>query len=404
MSVCRTKCDTRFRWVQCQLDEIAKLKTMRDIREALDHLPAGLQETYENILHNVPAGCVKIVRQVLHWLVCDVWPLALAELHECLAIEPDMDHIDEESQLSSPMDIYDLCGSLIALTAEGEVILAHLSVKDYLLSDAIKQGKASKFSISELEANAENTLKCLKYLSFAEFRNGPSRNADEFEARLDNNRFLNHASRWWATYAENAGSSSKEMQDCIIQFFTPSCRPQFMSWLQVLCSDVMLGRRPRNGPGIKRQKRQKFGYNEYPKNATSLYYAASFGIGHVVLALLEQGAEVDADGGRLGATAFHAAALRGHVKIMEILLKHGADPNKMDIIKKTPLHSAALTGNMEVIKYLLDIGADPDARDVQNKSAYDQAIISGHTAAAKLLAENMPNLVAGTNLGWSKNR
>jgi hypothetical protein len=355
----------------------------------------------ELIRHNLPRRLSRKSAPTIQWLVCDVWPLTLAELHECLAIELDIDHIDEESQLSSPMDICDICGSLIAVTVEGEVILAHLSVKDYILSDAIKHGKASKFGISKLEANAENALKCLKYLSFAEFRSGPSRNPDEFEARLDSHHFLNHASRWWASYAENAGSSSKEMKDCILQLFTPSCRPQFMSWLQVLCSEVVLGRRRTNGPGIERQK---FGYDEYPKHATSLYYAASFGVGHVVQTLLEQGAEVDAKGGRLGATAFHAAALRGHVEIMDILLKHGADPNKMDTIKKTPLHSAALTGNVEVIKYLLDNGADPEARDDRNRSAYDQAIVAGHTVAGKLLAENMQNLVTGTTLRSSKIR
>src|SRR6266542_3524789 len=176
--------ETRFRWVQCQLDGIAKLKTMKDIREALNHLPKGLQETYERILEKVAPGCVEIVRHILQWLVCDVSTLTLAELHECLAIELDMDHIDEESQLGNPMDIYDLCGSLISVTVGGEVILGHLSVKDYLLSDAIKHGKACKFAISEPEANAENALKCLTYLSFAEFRTGPSQRAYEFEARL----------------------------------------------------------------------------------------------------------------------------------------------------------------------------------------------------------------------------
>lgn len=198
---------------------------------------------------------------------------------------------------------------------------------------------------------------------------------------------------------KNAGSSSKEMKDCTLRLFTPSCRPQFMSWLQVLCSEVVLGPRRTNGSGIERQK---FGYNEYPKQATSLYYAASFGIGHVVQALLEQGAEVNAEGGRLGATAFHAAALRGHVEIMDILLKHGADPNKLDTIKKTSLHSAALSGNIEVIKYLLDNGADPEAKDDQNMSAYDQAIVAGHTVAGKLLADNMRNLAPGTTLRSSK--
>ena len=98
---------------------------MKDIRHALNNLPEGLQETYENILEKVTPGCIDIVRQTLQWLVCDVTNLTLAELHECLAIEQDIDHIDEEAQLSSPMDIYDLCGSLITVTADGGVILAH---------------------------------------------------------------------------------------------------------------------------------------------------------------------------------------------------------------------------------------------------------------------------------------
>jgi hypothetical protein len=167
---------------------------MKDIREALNNLPEGLQETYENILVKVTPQCVRIVRQILQWLVCDVSTLTLAELHESLAIELDMDGIDEESQLSSPMDIYDLCGGLIAVTSEGDIILAHLSVKDYLLSDKVKHGKASAFALSEPEANAENALKCLTYLSFAEFRSGPARSADEFEARLLQYPFLDHAS------------------------------------------------------------------------------------------------------------------------------------------------------------------------------------------------------------------
>ena len=374
--------EDRFRWVQCQLDEIAKLKTMKDIREALNNLPEGLQETYENILEKVTTRCIRIVRQILQWLVCDVSTLTLAELHECLAIELDMDHIDEEAQLSSPMDIYDLCGCLIAVTEEGEVILAHLSVKDYLLSDAIKRGKASAFALSEPEANAENALKCLTYLSFAEFRSGPVNRPNEFEARLRRYPFLDHASKWWASYAENAGSSSEALKDRVLEFFTPSCRLQFMNWLQVICSEVVLTPRERKKAAIERRKN---GYNNYPKHATSLYYAASFGIVHVVKALLAQGAEVDATGGRLGATAFHAAALRGHVKVMDILFQKGADPNKIDFIKQTPLNSAALVGNVEVIKYLLDHDADAEIRDERGRTAYDWACRFGHEEAQKVL-------------------
>jgi len=355
---------------------------MKDIRQALSHLPEGLQETYENILGKVEPGCVEIVKQTLQWLVCDVSTLTIAELYECLAIEQYMDHIDEEAQLSSPMDIYDLCGSLISVTAEGGVILAHLSVKDYLLSDAIEHGKASAFALSLPQANAENAFKCLTYLSFAEFRTGPSRTANEFEARLLAHPFLEHASRFWVTYAENSGFASEELKGRVLEFFTPSFRPQFMSWLQIICSEVVLRRQD-----LKRtvHERRKAGYNYYPKHATPLYYAASFGIEHVVRALLEQGAEVDATGGRLGATAFHAAALRGHVKVMDILFQNGADPNKMDFIKKTPLNSAALVDNVEVIKYLLEHGADPDIRDDRHMTAYGWACALGHDETRKLL-------------------
>ena len=350
----------RFRWVQCQLDQIAELKTMRDIREALSNLPEGLQETYEKILEKFAPHSVRIVRQIFQWLVCDVATLTLAALHECLAIELDMGHIDEEAQLSSPTDIYDLCGSLIAVTAEGEVILAHLSVKDYLQSDAIRTGKVSVFALSEPGANAENALRCLAYLSFTAFSSGPVHSAHEFEARLLDHPFIDHASRFLATYAENAGSSSSELQERVLDFFTPAYHPHFMSWLQVLCSDVVMRRRDGKMTVTERRKNR---WNRYPKHATPLYYAASFGLSYVVRALLEQGAEVDAMGGRLGATAFHAAALRGHVKVMDILFQKGADVNKMDFIMKTPLDSAVLVGNAEVIEYLLEHGADPKIRD-----------------------------------------
>ena len=156
-----------------------------------------------------------------------------------------------------------------------------------------------------------------------------------------------------------------------------------MSWLQLLCSEVaLLERRKSKRSAIMRRKR---GFNYYPDHATSLYYAASFGIEHVVLSLLEQGAEVDAAGGRLGATAFHAAAMRGHVNVMDILLQKGADPNKADFMKMTALHSAATHDELEAIKYLLDHDADPNMRDDRNETPYDWAYAFGYVKAQNFL-------------------
>jgi ankyrin repeat protein len=187
-----------------------------------------------------------------------------------------------------------------------------------------------------------------------------------------------------ATYARNADSSFKELNNRVLKFFMLSCRPQFMSWQQVICSGPVLKRQDLKRTGIERRKR---GLSYYPRRATSLYYAASFGIEHVVRALLEQGAEVDARGGRLEATAFHAAALQGHIEIMDILYQKGADPNKMDRVRKTALHSATLVNDVEVIKYLLEHRADPDIEDDQRRTVYSWACILGLVEAQKLLKQ-----------------
>ena len=85
-------------------------------------------------------------------------------------------------------------------------------MKDYLLSDAIKHGKASAFALTLPQANVENAFKYLTYLSLAEFRTGPSRTANEFEARRLTHPFLEHTSRHQVSYAENSGSSSEELK------------------------------------------------------------------------------------------------------------------------------------------------------------------------------------------------
>ncbi|KAH7141832.1 ankyrin repeat-containing domain protein [Dactylonectria macrodidyma] len=378
----RVQANGMFLWIRCQFDEIAKLKTVKYIREALSSLPEGLYDTYENILVKVPKGNVRIVRQLLQWLVYNVSNLSLAELRESLAIEPDKDHINEEALLESPEDIGELCPGLIVVIDEGVASLAHLSVRNYLLSDRIKSSRASAFAFPEAEANGENALSCLAYLTFAELRSGPADSADDFEARLLRRPFLDHASRCWAAYAHNANSSSEELCKHTLQFFSLSCRTNFMSWVQVLCSRLTGSRADEYMTTMEQQKHR---WDSYPKHATSLYYAASFGLEHVVRALIAQGAEINAAGGRLGATAFHAAALRSHVKVMDILFQKGADPNRADAIKVTPLHSAASMGNAEVIRFLLEHGTDPKAKDAWMRTPYDIVRLAGRVDALNYL-------------------
>lgn len=63
-------------------------------------------------------------------------------------------------------------------------------------------------------------------------------------------------------------------------------------------------------------------------------------------------------------TALHWAAFYGQLKTTNLLLDHGADPNKLADNYVTPLHLAASSGHHEVVKLLLTKGADASKMDI----------------------------------------
>jgi hypothetical protein len=56
---------------------------------------------------------------------------------------------------------------------------------------------------------------------------------------------------------------------------------------------------------------------------------------------------------------------------VELLLKHGADPNDKSYVGTMPLHMAALRGDVGVIKALVKYGADIEAEDMNGATPFD---------------------------------
>lgn len=77
------------------------------------------------------------------------------------------------------------------------------------------------------------------------------------------------------------------------------------------------------------------------------------------------------DEGGLG--SIHWAADSGHINIIELLLKNGADINLRDSDGQTAVHYAASCGHLECVKYLLAKGAIKDVLDNEGNKAYDIA-------------------------------
>src|SRR6267154_4516787 len=137
--------------------------------------------------------------------------------------------------------------------------------------------------------------------------------------------------------------------------------------------------------------------------------------------LIEQGAKVNAFGGSVPATPLQWAARKGLVKIMDLLIQHGANPrlvdpqdfscvhsathsseyrallyilcqpdiavNEKDSMGLTPLHWAAQQGDKVSVEVLLKSGANPNAVDHNGLTALHWAASGGNKSCITQLLE-----------------
>lgn len=117
---------------------------------------------------------------------------------------------------------------------------------------------------------------------------------------------------------------------------------------------------------------------------TCLLVSTWLGQMELVKLLLEKGAEVsfrDND----GRTSLHLAACIGSEKIVQELLRFGADPSEWDFHRTcTSLHCAAASGDVETVKILLEAGADVNA-GIMGRSPLHYAVLSNNSNCVETL-------------------
>ncbi|RSL61703.1 hypothetical protein CEP54_006046 [Fusarium duplospermum] len=95
---------------------------------------------------------------------------------------------------------------------------------------------------------------------------------------------------------------------------------------------------------------------------SGLRSAVNSGYRQRVLALLDGGADIDAQDPIGDCTALTHAAWIGRDDFVELLLENGADPNRREQHGRTALHIAVKHGYSGIVTTLVDHGADVDAR------------------------------------------
>ncbi|KAM7110095.1 palmitoyltransferase ZDHHC13 [Ciconia maguari] len=158
------------------------------------------------------------------------------------------------------------------------------------------------------------------------------------------------------------------------------------------------------------------------ENVTLLHWAAINNRQELVKYYISKGAIVDQLGGDLNSTPLHWAIRQGHLPMVMLLLKCGADPSLIDGEGFSSIHLAVLFQHMPIVAYLISKGQNIDTTDfngqtplmlsaqkvtgpeptrfllkfnpslnavdnVQKNSALHWAITSGNTSAVDLLLE-----------------
>jgi len=319
-----------------------------ELRTALATLPKDLDSTYSEILCNIDVDRTRYVSKILKWLAYSARPLQLKEVAEVIAVDVEESPcVNMKRRFQEPEDILTICSTLISINGEElkdtvTVQLAHFSVKEYLVSDRIRLGRAKAYSCQETEANSLLANDCIAYLlQFDELHSVTYSTYFEFP-------LSSYAALYWFQHARMAEKDSRAAANLLTMEFLLTKGNARLNWIRLHDPDG--GWFP-----MFREEMESVRSVLRP-----LYYGSLLGLPQSVTMLLDKGEDINASGGYYG-NALQAASSRNYGEIVQILLDNGVDVNAQAGAHGTALQAASYGGHERLVQMLLDSGADVNA-------------------------------------------
>jgi ankyrin repeat protein len=355
-----------------------QLETLRQclpgiVRQTIRELPESLDATYEQVIKEIRKENGAHAYRLLQCLMVAIRPLDVEELAEVLAFDFDSApkkiptfnanwcwEDQEEAVLST-------CSSLVTVAVANDsrrvVQFSHFSVKEFLMSDRLAKSKRdfSNYHIALEKAHAVLTRACLGVLL-----SDPN---DEHGARRDH--LAKYAAQHWMVHAQ-VQNVAPQVRGGIEQLFDVN-KPYFDAWVKlhdvdhiIFCSNTLDKRSP---------------------EAKRFYYAALCGLPQLVKYLIRKYPQYASDVGGNYGSALHVASDAGHLRVVQLLLKHGVGVDVRGMWDQTPLQFASDAGRLDVVKFLLGHLADANSQDESRWTPLFHAISKGHLDVVLTLLE-----------------
>ncbi|KAJ6579081.1 ankyrin repeat domain-containing protein [Mycena vulgaris] len=353
-------CKGMFLLAKLHIESLATKNTIKAIREALQHLPTNLQQTYDEAMERI-----KLQREedrelgllALTWVSNAKRLLSVSELREALAIEENSTFLDLDNLLDIDM-ILSVCAGLIVVDETLSVVrLVHYTTQGYL--DNIQSDQFPWAQTKIVSA-------CLTYLFFKEFENLP-RFWKEQRTMILKHSFLKYA-QYCLLHAK--GQPELQLQNKIMVFLTTEAR----RWKN---SDIWSSVDPWND-------RFKAGYGQEKGYFSPLWLSATCNLEITARYILAQTGIAS----QTKDQALYAASYNGHSQMVQLLIDNGADVNAQGGYFKNALQAASLNGHELVVKLLIDKGANVNAQGGYFGNAMQAASWNGNESMVQLLIDN----------------
>ncbi|KAA8894567.1 hypothetical protein FN846DRAFT_999693 [Sphaerosporella brunnea] len=364
-----------FQLAALQITLLFEFDMASDIRRNLKTLPQTLMDAYDSIYKCILAqkgSSPQLALKAFQWIKFSYEPLSSKTLLDAVTAQ-----VDESGNFSrgGPIredTILKVCQNLLILDKKLDVFrFAHLSVEEYL---------ETKPELLEVNSHSSIAKVCLSVLCSPHTWDQYDKTVKTKRGDYKDRHLLLYSTVFWPFHL----SRCEAMNDTLSTTFMSGTN--YQQWLTYYWSVVKTY--------VLEEDTFWSKHTFFRGNKTNgpMFVACIFGLNSFkallkfARLLIEEGADVNAQGGRFG-NALRAAAFDGNEAVVRLLIEKGADVNAQGGHYGNALQAAASNGNEAVVRLLIEKGAHVNAQGGRYGNALQAAASKGNEAVVRLLIE-----------------